>query len=219
MALFMEGEAFARFMETFGEPTRFIPHDEAVVERLRGVLPDVLFDWWRHFGWSGFLNGRHWITNPLEYEDVCAACIRGTALEPLGKHHVLSRSAFGDLEIYHPVHGRTAQLCPMDGTYHSYLPCIQHTRQTHPDAIEGEIASALGYYHEPEEIDQVDVETDTLVFEAAVRELGVVEPDEMYAFVPCAPMGGIHRFANLRIEKTIPYLQRIADLGGTLREA
>ena len=112
----MRSEDFECFIEDMGEPTTFQPVPQEAFERYRGVLPDVLLEYWQDVGWSGFADGRLWITNPEEYDYLAEMWLQDTPFEQLDRYYVIARSAFGKLYLW----GERARCivtlnCPLHG--------------------------------------------------------------------------------------------------------
>ncbi|EIV8469437.1 hypothetical protein MA794_004145 [Vibrio vulnificus] len=57
-------EALAFFLSKFGEPTTLVSASSTEIEKYRGKLPDQLLEYWRIVGFSGFVDGLFWLTNP-----------------------------------------------------------------------------------------------------------------------------------------------------------
>ena len=63
-----------------------------------------------------------------------------------------------------------------------------------------------------ESFEQDDVNEKPL-FEQALKNLGPLEADEMYAFVPALALGGVNKLENLQKVKAIEHLNFLAELG------
>ena len=51
-----------------------------VLERFEGIFPASILQIWRTVGFDGIANGRHWITNPLEWAPAVESWLEGLEL-------------------------------------------------------------------------------------------------------------------------------------------
>lgn len=93
----MRDESFEIFVEAMGEPVKVRSALESVIEKYKGVLPDVLLDYWRSEGWCGYADGLFWTVNPDDYKHLLDMWLSGTKFSSIDNYHVIARSAFGDL--------------------------------------------------------------------------------------------------------------------------
>ncbi|AZG86987.1 DUF1851 domain-containing protein [Pseudomonas syringae pv. pisi str. PP1] len=187
----MRDESFEIFVEAMGEPVKVRSALESVIEKYKGVLPDVLLDYWRSEGWCGYADGLFWTVNPDDYKHLLDMWLSGTKFSSIDNYHVIARSAFGDLYAWGEKYGRKIVVsCP--GNYIVSLADEADVPCDDPDqAIQSFFAMS-----DPEDYDMEDSDGMPL-FERAVQKLGRLSDDEMYGFQPALVLGGSATLQNL----------------------
>ncbi|CAA0200024.1 MULTISPECIES: type VI secretion system immunity protein, TaeI family [Acinetobacter] len=175
------------FKELFGEPIDKVEVTEDFIKKYRGKLPESILEQWRIIGFAGYLNGLYWITNPDDYAEVIYDWLEETPLPDDDVYHVLARSAFGELLIWGERNYGRYYIKTMEGILHD-------------NGLQEEGAEFYGnlffFYSDKDSLDHIDKNGKKL-FERAVKKLGVLKADEMYAFEPALALGGEESLAYL----------------------
>jgi hypothetical protein len=61
---------FQPFFDEYGSPSEVQKADKKLLSEYRDVVPEQLIDFWEHFGFGRYGDGRIWVINPKELEDV-----------------------------------------------------------------------------------------------------------------------------------------------------
>lgn len=173
------------FLERFGAATQQQDASVETIERYRDKLPPKLLEYWRLLGFSGFMNGLFWITDPAEFDDDMELWIGDTPLVEEDAYHVIGRSGFGDLFLWGEKNG------------FKYLVNAAHGWILQEDGDRAEIAArgseaALKRFFAvltPDYCDVTGVDKQPL-FERAVSRLGPLAQHEVFAFEPALLAGG-----------------------------
>ncbi|WP_395703676.1 GAD-like domain-containing protein [Aquabacterium sp.] len=179
----------------------------STIERFRGRLPEQLLSYWQLYGWSGYGQGLFWLVDPDEYEPALAAWIGDTPLMEQDAYYVIARSAFGELFLWGEKSGRSLTIKSLWGTM---FPADDS------DALKAGQADAMVHAFlasmDKDRLDQKDL-LDRPLFDRAVKKLGRLAADEMYAFEPALGVGGQADLRNLRKLKCVEHLVMLAQLG------
>jgi hypothetical protein len=73
----------------------------------KGKLPDVLLGYWQEYGFCRFNGGLMFIVNPEDYEPALEEWIGDTPIAKQDDYHVVTRTAFGELELW----GQKREIC------------------------------------------------------------------------------------------------------------
>jgi hypothetical protein len=197
---FLEGEGFAPAINCD-------PVDKETLDRYRGKLPDRLLGYWEAFGFCGYGDGLFWTVNPADYEEILELWLKDTPLWGRENYYVIARTAFGRLYIWGDKSGWTSKLTPHE---HSILP-----RDIPSDPIsEEEKERFIGIFisgMNKNNSDSYDKDEKPL-FKKALKKLGQLEADEMYAFVPALALGGLADLKFLQKVKLQEQLSILAQL-------
>ena len=120
MAEYRFDEDFDYFLKKFGEPQDCQKADEKVIEAYRHKLPKQIFIYWRELGWCSYGEGRIWIVNPAEYEEVLKERMKGTKYENRNDLSIIARSAFGVLYVWSSAKGKLMDIDPNQNTINVY---------------------------------------------------------------------------------------------------
>lgn len=187
----MRSETMDIFIEDMGEPTTFQPVPEEAFRRYRGILPDVLLEYWQDIGWSGFADGRFWVTNPEEYDHLAEMWLQDTPFEQLDRYHVIARTAFGELYLWgERTHQKFTLCCPL----HGIIALEQEVKSVDPN--KNAAIKAFFLMASKKKFD-IEAEDDQMLFEQALKKLGPLKPDEVYGFEPAIVAGGRIRLSHL----------------------
>jgi len=203
----MRGEHFAEFINEFGEPKHrtTVPADS--IERWRGRLPEQLLTYWQEEAWCGYADGLIWTVDPDDYEDLIDEWLEDTPLERLDSFHVIARSAFGDLYACGEKVGPVVN-----------VSCLLHAifaqaKELHPRTAEDLDFKIRGFFAgKTRRGCDLTTEHDGYLFERALKKLGPLAPDEMYALEPALAAGGTIALENLARVKLDPHLTILRQL-------
>lgn len=197
----MRGDHFENFIRKFGEATYRVEVPAEAVERWRGRLPEQLLTYWKEEGWSGYAGGLIWTVNPDEYEDLIEAWLADTPLEKLDMFHVIARSAFGNLYACGEKVGPVVT-----------VGCLLHEVYAQRSELRPKNAADLDFdtrgffaYSTRRGCDLISNDK-TALFEPALKKLGPLAVDEMYALEPALTAGGQVALENLARVKLHPHL-------------
>jgi hypothetical protein len=203
----MRDEDLVEFINEFGEPTHRTTVPAESIERWRGRLPDQLLTYWQQEGWCGYANGLIWTVDPEDYEDLIDEWLEDTPLEGLDSFHVIARTAFGDLfacgEKVGPVVNVSCQL-------HAVFALARELRAKSQADLDFEVRGFFG--GSTRRGCDMTTEHDGYLFERAVKKLGPLAPDEMFALEPALAAGGTIALENLARVKLDPHLTILRQL-------
>ncbi len=160
---------------------------EDIIKKYRGKLPESILEQWHLFGFAGYLNGLYWITNPDDYAEVIYDWLEETPLPDDDVYHVLARSAFGELLIWGERNYGRYYIKTMEGILHD-----------NGEQLESAEFYGSDFFFLPKKnyLDYTDKNGNKL-FDRAVKKLGVLKADEMYAFEPALALGGEESLQHL----------------------
>lgn len=202
-------EDFAYFYKDkgFGPAVHSQAVPEASLAKFQGKLPDQLLSYWRQYGWSGYGQGLFWLVDPDVYEPALEAWIGDLPFREQDAYYVIARSAFGELFLWGEKSGRSLTIKSLRGTM---FPADDS------DALKAGQADAMAHAFlismDKDRLDQKDL-LDRPLFDRAVKKLGRLAADEMYAFEPALAAGGQADLRNLRKLKCVEHLVMLAQLG------
>lgn len=203
----MRDEDFEAFIDEFGEADEKMPVGEENIQEWRGKLPDRLLTYWRQEGWGSYGQGRFWLVNPADYEDIVDEWLEDSPLEQIDAFHVIARTGFGKLYLCGERSGQSAVInCATNAVF--ALP--NSLKPKTPERRDLSIQVFLGV--DKEECDLDDEEGKPL-FARARRLLGPLDKDEVYGFEPALVTGGRMRLENLRrlkLDQHLTILRQIA---------
>ncbi len=187
----MRDEHYSYLIKVNGEPTlkREVPRE--LIERYRGQLPDVLLGYWETEGFNQFRHGLFSSVNPDDWQGVINDWVHGTLYEEYGPFYVVGVTAFGQLRTFSPLIGDVLAVHPYtDWMMSSSLKLLS------PRQLDISASIALTSPTLTEDYDIRDSEDERL-FERAVRKLGPLGWNEIYAFEPALLLGGPRKLENL----------------------
>ena len=202
-------EEFAYFYrdEGFGPAVDAVSVPAEALSKFKGKLPDQLLSYWRQHGWSGFGNGLIWLVDPNEYEPALEAWIGDTPLEEQDAYCVIARSAFGEMFLWGTKSGQSIKIKSLWGMIFPSDESEDVAKGRSDMLIRGFILA-----QQKKNLDQKD-HLDKPLFDRAVKALGRLASDEMYAFEPALAIGGKADLKNLRKVKAVEHLVMLAQLG------
>jgi hypothetical protein len=202
-------EAFEILIEEFGEhfPKEKISPEAA--KTLKDSLPRNLINFLSEHGAGGFGEGLFWLTNPLDYELVCSEWLSNTSLTDVSRFHVIARSAFGNMLLWNNQTGSNVTIDPLAGTVYISAPDDVSTDKKKDRALSILLASQMN-----EDVDIEDIK-DKPLFKRAIKKLGKISSDEMYAFEPALSIGGLPTIENMvkvKMEEHLILLSQLSEI-------
>lgn len=202
----MRDEDFAYFISKFGEATHHQTVSAEAIDRWRGRLPDKLLHYWQTEGWCGYGDGRFWIVNPEDYEDLVDEWLEGSPLEQVDAFHVIGRSGLGLLHLCGEQTGCSARIdCPLNAIFPQDLK--RRSKAQNERELPWFFSSLT-----VRENDLSDANEEPL-FERALKALGPLAPDEMYGFEPALVLGGtitLDRLRKVKLDQHLTILRQLA---------
>lgn len=204
----MIDEYFDFFLSEFGKPTDKINATVQQVETYRDVLPNQLLEYWQVVGFSGFMDGLFWITNPADFDDVLDTFLVGTGFEKYDNYHVIARSVYGELYLWGERTGYSLVIKPSFNWI--------KTKKCHALDIEkGRADLVMQRFFAVLEPSSVDMELKSKpLFPSVLKKYGSIDKDEVMVFNPYLFMGGKKSVDNMSKENLHIFLQVMAELGG-----
>jgi hypothetical protein len=181
-------DSFQQFEEKFGTGNRYAEVSEDLVERLKThSFPDFYMRYIQENGFKEFFDGFWWFTDPFNLAE---------DLSPFTGHvtaYPIIRNALGCFLVF------------LNG---SYYHLNVHTRSF------GVLGDQLGLIFNFTFTDDYALRDMFFfqLFDPALKRLGKVEHDEIYAFVPALALGGEIRSENIHIVKLREHLHLLAQL-------
>lgn len=168
----------------FGPPfaRRDVPPEK--IEKFRGKLPNKLLEYWQTYGWCGYADGLFWTVDPDEWEPILSAWIGSTPFVKRDTYYVIARSAFGKLVFWGTNSGQSLKIvAPYGWAFPAFDP--EAFAEDGPD-----LSIQLFFSATSREAYDFDDLNDMPLFEQALKELGPLDHDTMYGFVPALSLGG-----------------------------
>ncbi|GGY55868.1 GAD-like domain-containing protein [Pseudoduganella albidiflava] len=195
---------FAEFVEIFAPQVDRATPPSDQLDNLKKRLPNALIDFWTTAGWSGYADGLLWSTNPEEFAPALDAWLGQTSLAKQDEYSVVARSAFGKLFLW----GRNSGMSVIINPHMASVTTIENSFS--PDRADNHISAF--FLSKSKDYFDFDDANDKPLFSRALRKLGPLKGDEMYAFAPACGLGGIPKLDNLIVEKIVPHLVFLAQL-------
>jgi len=177
------------------------------IKQYEGELPSRLLSYWKEYGWGAFGNGMFWLVNPADFSSTLDAWCHN--LVDIDGAYVIARSAFGKLIVWKKGHGKFMHIAPLEHVIYTFAP-NKFVQTGKEDYSFGVMTSQIS----PKSLDFED-KHEKPMFNRAVKKLGPVELDEMYAFVPALSLGGSAELASLEKVKMEEHMHFLAELGET----
>ena len=196
----------------FGPAIKATMPSKETLDFFKGKLPDRLLEYWQQYGFSGWGDGIFWLVNPQDYHEILQTWLEDTEFAKrenngIDKYYVIGRGAFGDLVVWGRASGQSLDI-------NSNFGMLFPTDSTEDLVEDGEELTIDLFFATMSKapLDQKDINEKPL-FEHALKNLGPLEADEMYAFVPALALGGVNKLENLQKVKAIEHLNFLAELG------
>lgn len=203
----MVNDEVAELTEIWGPPTCSDPVSADRLAQFAGVVPDLLLTFWRTYGFAGFGKGLFWLCDPEVWQPAVDAWTNGLVLPREERWIAVSRSAFGDLQVWGQQTGSrlaiTAQygwVVPTDG-----LGCMMSD-----DGRDDQIYALL-MCQDRRNVDLQGADRKPL-FDRILALRGPVGPDTIYGFVPALGLGGTLRPDRAEIFDGPVHLELLAEV-------
>lgn len=184
----MRDKDYAFLVKKLGEPTLRQDVPQALIDKYRGELPDLLLGYWQSEGFNQFCHGLYASINPDEWQGVVDEWVAGTVFEQFGRFYAITRTAFGELYLFNRQIGRLTMQLPYGELRTGSLKLVP------PEKLWLYISG--NFFPESENWDMLDHE-DQYLFDRALKKLGPLAMDEMYGFEPSLLLGGPAKLENL----------------------
>lgn len=166
------------------------PCPPELISKYRGRLPDLLVDSWASHGFQNFSDGFLWSVDPDQYRPLAAGFVHAEQLDDID---VMFRTAFGDMLISHL--GRMfhfSALTMESDDVPNVLEALLEYGLSQPSAL-----NSLYFFK---------------LYKQALKRLGPLAEDEVYALVPARPLGGEIALDNLEKANLAVYLDILSQL-------
>ncbi len=184
----MRDERYAFLVKRLGEPTMRQEVPQALIDKYRGELPDLLLGYWQSEGFNQFRHGLYTSINPDAWQGVVDEWVAGTVFEQFGRFYAITRTAFGKLYLFNRQIGRlTIEIACGELSTGSLS-------QVPPEDLWLDVSGRFSPH--PDHWDMLDHE-DKYLFDRALKKLGPLAMDEMYGFEPSLLLGGPAKLENL----------------------
>ena len=205
----MTDEYFTEFLEDegFAPGLDCQPVNGGTLNHYRGKLPNRLLGYWEEFGFCGYGEGLFWTVNPAHYEETLELWLKNTSLWGQENYYVIAKTAFGRLYVWRDKSGWASKITPHE---HTILPRDIPSTPISREERERFIGIFISGMNK-KSADSYDKD-EKLLFKKALKKLGKLEHDEMYAFVPALALGGVADVKNLKKVKLQEQLSILAQL-------
>ncbi|CCH21244.1 GAD-like domain-containing protein [Micromonospora lupini] len=203
----MAHDEVAELAENWGPPTHSAPVHAGRLAQFTGVVPDLLLAYWRRYGFAGFGDGLFWLCDPDVWQPAVDAWTNGLALPSEERWIAVSRSAFGDLQVWGQQTGSRLTITAQYGW-------VIHTDRTDSvltDDGRNDRLYALLMCQDRRSVDLHGADKQPL-FDRILALRGPVGPDTIYGFVPALGLGGALRPDRAEIVDGPVHLELLAGL-------
>jgi hypothetical protein len=180
----MRDEFFQQFIEDFGEACTCQVVPQSSIEKYRFKLPDALLKYWQEEGWCSYAQGLFWIVDPDVHKETLDMMLLGTEFSDIDNYHVIARDAFGSLYAWGERYQRNITVSSLAGGIIALRGQLRK-RDPEPDMAARVFFGAAIH----QDFDFKDRDGKPL-FQRALKKIGAVTVNEMYAFEPALCIGG-----------------------------
>ena len=199
-------EEFDYFYEKFGpidDTQRVPPHYK---DSMLGRIPNALIDYWATIGWGSYANGLFWSTDPADLSPVLDSWLTGCKQYSSDDYSVIARSAFGSLYLWGSNSGASITIDPLWSRVTTFKP-----KNLQSDFEKDLTVGTSFMFKEKDSLDFLDIKEKPM-FSRAVKKLGKLKSDEMYAFEPALCIGGLPKIENLAKVKMVEHLILLSQM-------
>ena len=177
-----------------------------VLEYFEGIFPASTLQVWRTVGFDGLAEGRHWITNPLEWAPAVESWLEGVELPfPPQRWWCITRTPMGSMQLWGEVSGPALRIDSVLGLF-SPNGSVQ---QRMADPVIRERMGCNRLLSLSEDVAADDVTGRPLV-DVGFERFGSLAADEVFALVPAYCLSGHKEASMLSVE---PAVAHVAFLG------
>lgn len=203
----MVNDEVAELAEIWGPPNYSDPVSADRLAQFAGGVPDLLLAYWREYGFAGFGNGLFWLCDPEVWQPAVDAWTHGLVLPREERWIAVSRSAFGDLQVW----GRqTGSRLAITAQYGWVVPKDRLGRVMSDDGRNDRLYALL-MCQDRRNVD-LDGTDKKPLFDRILALRGPVGPDTIYGFVPALRLGGALRPDRAEIFDGPLHLKLLAEL-------
>ncbi|MEU7613957.1 GAD-like domain-containing protein [Micromonospora sp. NPDC049204] len=208
----MKGEAMAQhevaeLAGNWGRPTYSAPVPAGRLAQFAGVVPDLLLACWRHYGFAGFGNGLFWLCDPEVWQPAIDAWTDDLVLPREDRWIAVSRSAFGDVQVWGQQTGSRLTITAQ----HGWVIHTDRSGRVLSDDGRDDRLYALLMCQDRRSVDLHGADGKPL-FDRILALRGPVGPDTIYGFVPALGLGGALRPDRAEIVDGPVHLELLAEL-------
>jgi hypothetical protein len=201
-------EYFSYFIEKFGPTIDPIFPTPPQIASYAEAVPQSLVEFWSQCGWGGYSEGLVWSTDPGDLSSAVSSWLDGTELLAKDQYVVVARSAFGKLFLWGKHSGVNIRIDP--------LSSLITTSPPNARISQGKSDLVIGSFFHSLKLDSLDFEDteEKGLFKRALKKLGRLKSDEMYAFEPALAMGGMPRIESIvkvKMEEQLILLAQITE--------
>ncbi|WP_444947791.1 GAD-like domain-containing protein [Micromonospora ureilytica] len=203
----MANDEVAELAEVWGPPTYSAPVRADRLAQFAGVVPDLLLTYWRSYGFAGFGNGSFWLCDPEVWQPAVDAWTNGLALPREERWIAVSRSAFGDVQVWGQQTGSRLTITAQ----HGWVVHTDQAGRVMSDHDRDNRLYALLMCQDRRSVDLHGADKKPL-FDRILALRGPVGPDTIYGFVPALGLGGALRPDRAEIVDGPVHLELLAEL-------
>ena len=157
-----------------------------VLEYFEGIFPASILQIWRTVGFDGFANGRHWITNPLEWAPAVESWLEGLELPfPDQRWWCITRTPMGSMQLWGEISGPALQVYSLLGL----ISPDASVQRNMLDPVMRERSGCVSLLSVTKDAARDDVSRRRLADEG-FKKFGSLGPGEVFALVPAYCLAG-----------------------------
>ena len=157
-----------------------------VLEHFEGIFPASILQIWRTVGFDGIANGRHWITNPLEWAPAVESWLEGLELPfPDQRWWCITSTPMGSMRLWGEISGPALKIISVFGFL--YPDFASHRDMLDP--VMRERSGCVDLLSVTKDSARDDVSRRRLADEG-FKKFGSLGPGEVFALVPAYCLAG-----------------------------
>ncbi len=204
MTVYTDEDWYDDLVNDYAPPAfQSFPTDDQIVY-WRQRIPELMLRWWTEQGWGSLNNGKYWVCDPEQLRPVLEEVFAGDPefraddLIPFGYNALgMINAAMGQ--------GRSMSIDLLFGTVTWQGPQEEFPESEFSGVYYNGIAIGA---HRFEWKDEDDIP----IFEWALKNLGPLQPGEIYGFVPAYSVTGDYPVRNLQKVPLVEHLVMLASL-------
>lgn len=193
----------------YGKPVEFVPADHAIEALKDSGLPPLLFEYWKEYGFSKYLDGYFQMVNPLDYEAAIADWLKGSPFEGADRFFAIRMDAFGNMQVWG---ARLGSVFNIKVDYHAIYKTGYNDEAMIRSGKGGQMVEGLLYDVLAEKVVPTSKNGRIRLFHKAKEKLGVLGPNQIYSLSPAAPLGGQMELKHLKIAHAPDYLAMLPEI-------